>query len=241
MATVIPIGIDCGVAMFLRDEGMRGASFPFDWAVSYSGVSECVRNDFAGLLPAEQRDAGDEGDEGSPPPSAAGVHFVHNRFPQDTSTLRRRVQRFRDALSGQLGPLAFIRKGHLCFHHEEAAALGVRLCDDVADSEALAAVLAKRYPLLPFRVEVLVMCRRCYAPGQVVTPTAARVYVHNIVLPDGSDVHLRAFLRWRLRPATTPDAVQNVSRECPNTERGTRQVSGTSEEPVGHSAQGGCP
>lgn len=189
---VIPIGIDCGLSMFLRDRNMRFLSFPFDWVVSYKGVAECVSNDFAGFLPEPGACA---------PPSAAGIHFVHHQFPRDTEKMQRRIQRFKDALSGQMGAVVFIRKGHLNFHHAEAAELGQPLCDDVADAEAFATLLLERYPQLEFRVEVLLMCNRCHTPGQRTAVSAPRVTVYNIVLPDGRDAHLTDFLEYRLRPS----------------------------------------
>ena len=35
MTIIVPIGVDCGVANFLRDNGYRNFSLPFDWVVSY--------------------------------------------------------------------------------------------------------------------------------------------------------------------------------------------------------------
>jgi hypothetical protein len=43
---IIPIGVDCGIADFLKKYNLRTVSLPFDWAVSYNGVSKCIEDDF---------------------------------------------------------------------------------------------------------------------------------------------------------------------------------------------------
>ena len=43
---IIPIGIDCGMATFLIKYKLRHISFPFDWTVTYNGVSECIDDNF---------------------------------------------------------------------------------------------------------------------------------------------------------------------------------------------------
>lgn len=43
---IIPIGIDCGVSGLCRKYNLRNEAFPFDWNVSYNGVSECIENEF---------------------------------------------------------------------------------------------------------------------------------------------------------------------------------------------------
>ena len=43
---IIPIGIDCGMANFLKKYNLRNISFPFDWNVTYNGVSECLDDNF---------------------------------------------------------------------------------------------------------------------------------------------------------------------------------------------------
>lgn len=43
---IIPIGVDCGMAEFLKKYNLRSFSFPFDWTVTYNGVSSCIKDDF---------------------------------------------------------------------------------------------------------------------------------------------------------------------------------------------------
>jgi len=43
---IIPIGVDCGMAEFVQKYNLRNISFPFDWTVSYNGVSKCIDDSF---------------------------------------------------------------------------------------------------------------------------------------------------------------------------------------------------
>ena len=43
---IIPIGVDCGMARFLQKYNLRNISFPFDWNVTYNGVSKCIDDNF---------------------------------------------------------------------------------------------------------------------------------------------------------------------------------------------------
>ena len=47
----IPIGIDCGVADFLKNCNLRVCSLPFDWTVTYNGITDIVNNNFYNYLP----------------------------------------------------------------------------------------------------------------------------------------------------------------------------------------------
>ena len=48
---IIPIGVDCGIAHFCKKYNLRIFSFPFDWVVSYNGVSKCINNNFDEFIP----------------------------------------------------------------------------------------------------------------------------------------------------------------------------------------------
>ena len=43
---IIPIGVDCGMANFIKKYNLRNMSFPFDWTVTYNGVSKCIDDNF---------------------------------------------------------------------------------------------------------------------------------------------------------------------------------------------------
>ena len=43
---IIPLGIDCIIAEFLRNR-----SYPFDWVLTYSGVHKIIDNNFIDFIP----------------------------------------------------------------------------------------------------------------------------------------------------------------------------------------------
>ena len=50
----IPIGTDCSVASYCRNEGLRKDAFPFDWVVAHpSAVLRILENDFSDFLVEE--------------------------------------------------------------------------------------------------------------------------------------------------------------------------------------------
>ena len=46
MSIIVSLGVDCGVANFLKENGYRNFSLPFDWVVSYGGVSDIINTQF---------------------------------------------------------------------------------------------------------------------------------------------------------------------------------------------------
>ena len=48
---IISLGIDCGIASYLKEKNIRNISLPFYWSVPYNGVSKIFENDFKDLLP----------------------------------------------------------------------------------------------------------------------------------------------------------------------------------------------
>jgi hypothetical protein len=47
---IVPIGIDCGFASLLQKYNLRHFSLPFDWIVSYNGISQIIENNFDNFL-----------------------------------------------------------------------------------------------------------------------------------------------------------------------------------------------
>ena len=182
MSLIVPIGIDCGVATFLRDHQLRECALPFDWVVSYQGVSPSVRTNFVNYLETD-------------------VRFLHHELPRDAERLMRRVHRFQTLLNDSSRPLMFIRKGHMHYHHQEASRQRVDLCDDVQDATELSQLLGERYPTLEFTVEVLLLCSSCYdrpmeyaeqsrvhvSRVHVSRVHVSRVHVHHLVHASGCD------------------------------------------------------
>ena len=42
----VPLGIDCTIARYLRDKGLRKKAYPFDWTGTYEGIHEAVSEGF---------------------------------------------------------------------------------------------------------------------------------------------------------------------------------------------------
>lgn len=47
----VSLGIDCGTAYILKQLGLRNCSLPFDWVVTYKGITNIINNDFTNYLP----------------------------------------------------------------------------------------------------------------------------------------------------------------------------------------------
>ena len=51
---IIPIGSDCSIANFCKKYKLRTCSLPFDWVVTYDGVSKCIEDNFKDFIPKSQ-------------------------------------------------------------------------------------------------------------------------------------------------------------------------------------------
>jgi len=65
----IPIGLDCSAATFLKDKNLRLYSLPFDWTVTYSGVSDIIKDKFRSYIPMNNEK------------HSCNTYFVHHTFP----------------------------------------------------------------------------------------------------------------------------------------------------------------
>ena len=85
---VIPIGVDCGNASFCKENNLRNFSLPFDWAVTYNGVSKIIKNDFNDYIPKDNKSLNIIDD----------VYFMHSEFPKDNEKMTRRINRIKNLL-----------------------------------------------------------------------------------------------------------------------------------------------
>jgi len=154
---IVSLGIDCGPSGFLKEIGSRFFSLPFDWVVTYSGVSEIIKNSFDTYVPSEYFHYDKIYND-----TISGVRYVHHKFPQDCNKLKRRVNRFLDLLN-QNQEIIFIRKGHSFHHHGECEKFNFTLEDDISDSEKLSEFLTINYPNLKFKILVFLRCKKCYS------------------------------------------------------------------------------
>ena len=171
----VSIGIDCDVANFLSKYNLRKASLPFDWNVSYNGVSKCIDSDFKDFTEPLSKERINRDD----------VYFHHD-FLEDTmisidkDKYSRRCQRLLNmfeecqATSEQI---LFIRKGHLCYHHEEQKGRYKEITCDIDDAKRLDRVLQRKYPSLKYKIVVVVGCTSCFKKDTFCV--AATNYNHN--------------------------------------------------------------
>lgn len=157
----VSIGIDCDVANFLNKYNLRKASLPFDWNVSYNGVSKCIENNFKNFTEPLSADR-INGDD---------IYFHHDfldvaKISEEKDKYHRRCQRLlnlfetADAYDGEF--VLFIRKGHLCYHHEEQKGKYKDIMCDVEDAKRLDKVLRRKYPHLKYKIIVLLGCNKCF-------------------------------------------------------------------------------
>lgn len=147
---IIPLGIDCGIASYLKEKNIRNISLPFDWSVPYNGVSKIFENDFKELLP-----------EFGTINKNYEINFVHNIFPRDKEMMTRRISRLIDLLNSQ-EELLFIRRGHAIHHHNESEKSNFTLKNDLDDMIELNELIQTKYPNLKYKIIVILVCGKCF-------------------------------------------------------------------------------
>ena len=125
----ISIGVDCGTSEFLKKYNLRKMSLPFDWCVTYKGISEIIKNDFTSFIPINEKI------------NDYGVLFVHDKFPEDNEKITRRIDRFKNILDTYTDNITFIRKSHACHNHNEFDMIH----NDIIDCEELDNILKEKY------------------------------------------------------------------------------------------------
>lgn len=180
---IISIGIDCGIADFCNRRELRFTSLPFDWTVVYNGVSTCIENEFAGFL-----------DDITPTNrvNKYDVYFHHHFgtedvLKEDTIKYERRIQRFMNILKNTDEFLIFCRRGHASHHHLEHNGKYQMMKDEIQDAEELDAILGKKYPLLKYKIIVMLVCGNCYDCNKSYKSNSERVEIHNIASPYAND------------------------------------------------------
>tara|TARA_B100001248_G_scaffold2266_1_gene1809 strand:- start:430 stop:1032 length:603 start_codon:yes stop_codon:yes gene_type:complete len=145
--TIVSLGVDCGVANFLKENGLRNFSLPFDWVVSYGGVSNILKNNFSNYIPKDNLQFNRKDN----------VKFIHENFPTDIEKMNRRINRFLNLLNDDK-EIIFLRKGHSEHHHSESEVIN----DDLLDCEELYDILKENYKNLKFKIILFLVCSKCY-------------------------------------------------------------------------------
>lgn len=174
---IIPIGVDCGMADFLKKYNLRNMSFPFDWNVTYNGVSECIKDEFKFFTePLINRI------------NQYDVYFHHdfenkNVFEQEKEKYARRCQRFMNLLKTSNEEIVFCRKGHACHHHNEHNGKYSKMASDIDDAEKLDVVLRNKYPTLQYKIIVILVCGQCFHSTETYTSHSDKIEIYNITTP----------------------------------------------------------
>lgn len=174
---IIPIGVDCGMAEFLKKNKLRNTSFPFDWVVTYNGISKCIEDDFKQFAePLNNRI------------NEYDMYFLHdfgenNTLNQDKEKYIRRCQRLINILETSNEDIIFCRKGHACHHHYEHNSKYSNITSDVDDAEKLNSILSNKYPHLKYKIIVVLVCGKCFSSNDIYKSNSDNIEIYNIATP----------------------------------------------------------
>lgn len=185
---IVPIGIDCGLARLLQKYGLRHFSLPFDWSVSYGGVSKIIENNFYQFVPSSNNNINDQ----------YSINFFHNTFPQDKETMTRRCNRLLDLLHQTEHEIIFFRKGHACHHHQECNSRNLVLENDIVDAENLSLLLKSKYPKLKYKIIVALVCNSCFDTSKSYESTDDNINIYNISTPSFDDAKFESLFKYIL-------------------------------------------
>jgi hypothetical protein len=165
---IIPIGVDCGNADFLKKNNIRNFALPFDWVVTYNGVSNIIKNDFHNFIPNNCENYND----------IYSIAFPHNKFPDDNEKIVRRINRFKNILETTNEKIFFLRKGHGSHNHGEHN--NNILKNEVTDAEDLDNILKEKYPNLNYEIIVILICGNCFNAEKIYTSSSKNIKIYNI-------------------------------------------------------------
>jgi hypothetical protein len=109
----VSLGVDCGSANILNVLKLRKQSLPFDWVVTYEGITNIINNNFEDFIPKIRDNKYEKLNKNS------GVLFLHNKFPDDIVKINKRINRFKNLLETSTEKIIFLRKSHAIHHHNE--------------------------------------------------------------------------------------------------------------------------
>lgn len=161
MTIIIPIGVDCGIADILRKHNLRRVALPFDWNLTYGGISTIIENDFTNFFP----DASD-----------SNVRFVHDKFPDAREKYKKRILRLKTILEMSKEKVIFFRKGHAVHNHVEYE----NIMNDITDVERLDSLLKMKYPDLDYSIYVSLACGKCFDPETIFKSSSPNIRIFNI-------------------------------------------------------------
>lgn len=174
---IIPIGVDCGMANFLKKYKLRNCALPFDWVVSYTGVSNCICNDFNLFTNPLNNNK-----------NIYDIYFVHDfnheNINDDTEKYNRRIQRFKNILTETTEEVIFCRKGHAYHHHKENNIVA----NEIEETEKLNTIIKYQYPLLKYKIILILVCGNCIGHNEKITNKSVNIEIYNISTPIVDDI-----------------------------------------------------
>lgn len=176
----ISLGIDCGTANILQELGLRTCSLPFDWTVTYEGITNIINNDFTNFLPKNNNNNYEKLNKSS------GTLFLHNNFPNDIEKMNERINRFKNLLETRNEKIIFVRKSHGSHHHNEYD----NVINDIDDSINLEQLLLKKYPNLKYEIHVILICDKCFTNVNINENISNNIKIHNIARPYPVNVNI---------------------------------------------------
>jgi len=175
----ISLGVDCGTATILKKLGLRTCSLPFDWVITYEGITNIINNNFNNYLPA--RDNNYENLN-----KTCGTLFLHNIFPDDNEIMNKRINRFKKLLEMCDEKIIFVRKSHGFHHHNEYD----NIINDVDDAINLDLLLLQKYPNLEYEIHVILICDKCFTNVITNEKISNNIKIHNISRPYPINVNI---------------------------------------------------
>ena len=166
----VSLGVDCGAAFILKKLGLRNCSLPFDWVVTYEGITNIINDEFTNYLPKMNDNKYEKLNRNS------GTLFLHNNFPDDFEKMNRKIDRFKNLLETCNEKITFVRKSHGSHHHKEYN----NVINDIDDAINLDLLLLKKYPNLTYEIHVILICDKCFTDLIVNENISNNIKVHNI-------------------------------------------------------------
>jgi hypothetical protein len=159
---VISLGVDCSIKVLLKKQNIEQPTFPFDWFVSYKGVTDLISNNLqkSKLIDGKNLDTYID--------KKNGILFKHDNKIDIYEKYTRRLNRLNKYLEyyeKTNNKIIFMRKSHDKLQHSEDYETkynGV-IKNDIEDMNNLSKYLSKTYPKLNYIIHLFLMCNRCYS------------------------------------------------------------------------------
>lgn len=176
----ISLGVDCGTANILKQLGLRNYSLPFDWVVTYEGITNIINNNFTNYLPKDHNNKYEKLNRNS------GTLFLHNNFPDDIEIMNKRIDRFKNLLETSNEKIIFVRKSHGSHHHDEYN----NIINDIDDAINLDLLLLKKYPNIIYEIHLILICDNCFTNIEINENISNNIKIHNISRPYPINVNI---------------------------------------------------